>query len=258
MKLSTYPWEYELEVVDRTMKAISDISDPEELVDVYWSNIGDLLTVQDYMSVSRRQVEPPFYVVTRSSRFTEHPNPWTQRERLPVFSGGLVGELIYANKPAIIEDLPARLRDDDPAHFYLQGFQALIGLPQYDGREALNMTLMLLPKGDEVERDMVPMLHWQAGLFGRGTTNLVLRNQLTAALKKLDRELQVVGEIQRSLLPEELPRIPGFELAAFYQTSQRAGGDYYDFFPLADGAWGIFIADVSGHASAHANPAVIF
>ena len=96
---------------------------------------------------------------------------------------------------------------------------------------------------------MIPMLHWQSGLFGRGTQNLVLRNQLAAALAALDRELQVVGEIQRSLLPEALPRVPGFELAAYYQTSARAGGDYYDFFPLDGGGWGLFIADVSGHGT---------
>lgn len=38
-------------------------------------------------------------------------------------------------------------------------------------------------------------------------------------------------------------------LAAYYQTSHRAGGDYYDFFPLPDGKWGILIADVSGHGT---------
>jgi sigma-B regulation protein RsbU (phosphoserine phosphatase) len=38
-------------------------------------------------------------------------------------------------------------------------------------------------------------------------------------------------------------------VAAHYQTSQRAGGDYYDFFPLPDGKWGILIADVSGHGT---------
>jgi sigma-B regulation protein RsbU (phosphoserine phosphatase) len=93
------------------------------------------------------------------------------------------------------------------------------------------------------------MMHWQAGLFGRGTTNLVLRNQLASALAALDRELESVGDIQRSLLPQELPLIPGFELAASYRTSARAGGDYYDFFPLDGGAWGLFIADVSGHGT---------
>jgi sigma-B regulation protein RsbU (phosphoserine phosphatase) len=96
---------------------------------------------------------------------------------------------------------------------------------------------------------MIPMMHWQAGLFGRGTTNLVLRNQVSAALAALDRELQIVGAIQRSLLPRELPAIDGFELAAYYQTSARAGGDYYDFFPLAGGKWGMFIGDVSGHGA---------
>jgi sigma-B regulation protein RsbU (phosphoserine phosphatase) len=86
-------------------------------------------------------------------------------------------------------------------------------------------------------------------LFGRGTQNQVLRNELSAALVALDRELQVVGAIQRSLLPRELPQIPGFEIAANYRTSARAGGDYYDFFPLDGGAWGLFIADVSGHGT---------
>lgn len=126
---------------------------------------------------------------------------------------------------------------------------------------------MLLPPGDEFDTEMIPTLHWQTGLFGRGTQNLVLRNQLTVALASLNRELETVGAIQRSLLPDTLPAIPGFELAAHYQTSARAGGDYYDFFPLNEGGWGLFIADVAGHgtpaavlmaithAIAHAKPA---
>ena len=50
-------------------------------------------------------------------------------------------------------------------------------------------------------------------------------------------------------MPSGLPSIPGFEMAAYYQTSARAGGDYYDFFPLGGGAIGLFIADVSGHGT---------
>jgi sigma-B regulation protein RsbU (phosphoserine phosphatase) len=231
------------------MKAISGVTDPEELVRIYWNGIGELLPIEDHLAVSRRNVEPPFYIVTRSSRFTEHFNPWTQRDLLPKLSGGLVGEIAYANQPVIIEDLPARLKPDDPAWFYLEGFQSLIALPQYDGGEALNVSMLLVPPGRELDHSFVPMLHWQAGLFGRGTQNLVLRNQLSAANAALDHELQVIGDIQRSLLPYQLPEIPGFELSAHYVTSAQAGGDYYDFFPLSGGRWGLFIADVSGHGA---------
>ena len=95
---------------------------------------------------------------------------------------------------------------------------------------------MLLPDGYELDPQIIPVLHWQSGLFGRGTQNLVLRNSLAAALKEPKNNAQ-------------LPPIPGFELAAHYHTSARAGGDYYDFFPLHGGGWGVFIADVSGHGT---------
>lgn len=244
-------WQEELEIVDRTMRAISSVTDPEEIVDIYWDGIGVLLPAgsDSYMAVSRRNVAPPHFLVTRSSRFQEHFNPWTQRDRLPRLSGGLAGEILYGGKPVVIDDLPARLKPDDPAYFYLQGFQSLIALPTYDGGEALNFTFQLFPPGVTIERSVLPMMHWQASLFGRGTQNLVLKNQLAAALGALDRELKVVGEIQRSLLPRSLPTIAGFDLDAFYATSAQAGGDYYDFFPIADGRWGILIADVSGHGT---------
>ena len=111
------PWQEELQIIDDTMKAISGISDPEKLVETYWTGIGKLMSLNDYVSVTRRDVEAPFYLITRSSRFEEHFNPWTQRDRLPRLSGGLLGEVAYANRPLIIEDLPARLTADDPAFF---------------------------------------------------------------------------------------------------------------------------------------------
>lgn len=249
MKRGRRPWQEELEIIDRTMRSISGITNPEELVGAYWNGIGELVPIGHFVALSRRNVEPPNYLITRSSRFTEDINPFTDRDRLPKLQGGLLGEIAYANRPVIIDDLPTRLSADDPAHFYLHGFSTLIALPQYDGGQGLNITCMLVEPGRELDPEYIPMMHWHAGLFGRGTTNLVLRNQLSSALAALDQELQVVGRIQRSLLPQELPEIPGYDLAAHYMTSTRAGGDYYDFFPLPDGRWGLFIADVSGHGT---------
>lgn len=243
------PWQEELEIIDRVMKAVSDVRDPEQMVDIYWTGIAELLPMEHFLALSRRGIDPPEYLITRSSRFTEHLNPWTQRNRLPRMTGGILGEIAYADKPVVIDDLPSRLAPDDPAYFYLQGFHSLIASPQYEGGKGLNVGIHLFEPGVELDHTTIPMLHWQAGLFGRGTLSLVLRNQLQEALSELDRELQVVGEIQRSLLPKELPQLPGLQLAAHYETSARAGGDYYDFFPLDRNCCGIFIADVSGHGT---------
>lgn len=243
------PWREELEIVDRVMKAVSNISDPDELVRIYWDGIHELMPIEHYLALSRRGVDPPWFLVTRSSRFKQHFNPWTQRDKLPRLRGGLLGEIAYADRPLVIDDLPARLAPDDPGRFYLEGFQSLIALPNYDDGKGINVGISLFEHGRQFSHDVVPLMHWQAGLFGRGTQNQVLRNQLQAALDELDRELQVVADIQRSLLPRQLPEIPGLELAADYLTSARAGGDYYDFFPLGGDEWGLFIADVSGHGT---------
>src|SRR5258708_1291717 len=102
MRMQRLPCQQELTIVDRTMKPISSITDPPELVEAYWGGIGELIRVGDYVALSRRNVSPPYYLITRASRFTEHPNPWTQRDRLPRLSGGLLGELAYANRPVLI------------------------------------------------------------------------------------------------------------------------------------------------------------
>lgn len=91
-------------------------------------------------------------------------------------------------------------------------------------------------------------------------TNHKQGRELADALQQLDKEMQIVARIQRSLLPKRLPDITGMELDAFYAPSTHVGGDYYDFFPLhhidADGQctegeerWGMLIADVSGHGT---------
>ncbi len=75
------------------------------------------------------------------------------------------------------------------------------------------------------------------------------KEQIAAAYRLLDAEFEIIGNIQRSLLPGKKPVVAGLDIATHYETCQRAGGDYYDFFPLRNGNLGILIADVSGHGS---------
>ncbi|WP_430786108.1 PP2C family protein-serine/threonine phosphatase [Actinoplanes sp. G11-F43] len=60
--------------------------------------------------------------------------------------------------------------------------------------------------------------------------------------------------LQRSLLPDRLPRVPGVDLAARYVPGHAfgIGGDWYDVFVLPSGWLGVVIGDVSGHGLASA------
>lgn len=69
---------------------------------------------------------------------------------------------------------------------------------------------------------------------------------------RLELELKLAREIQDSLLPEALPEVPGFSLAADWRSALEMAGDFYDIFPLPDGRWGIVVADVSDKGAAAA------
>ena len=240
-------WEKRLAIVVDTMRDMSRQTDPQEMVRAYARRMRTIYADDHFLALSRRELEFPNYRITRSSLWQESINPWKEKHRLPLLNGGLLGELLYADEPIIIDDL--QFMSDDPAAEYLHGMRSLAAIPNYDQGVALNMTVRMSERPAAFDREEFPELVWISNLFGRAAHNLVLAEDVKHAYDILDRELKSVGQMQRSLLPIEMPRIPTMELAAHYQTAHRAGGDYYDFFPLPDGKWAILIADVSGHGT---------
>ena len=76
-----------------------------------------------------------------------------------------------------------------------------------------------------------------------------LKREVESQKDQLEHELEVVSEVQRKLLPKKLPEINGFKLAAHYETSRYAGGDYYDILEVPENRWGFLIADAEGHSA---------
>jgi serine phosphatase RsbU (regulator of sigma subunit) len=73
------------------------------------------------------------------------------------------------------------------------------------------------------------------------------RAQLAAQLLALNTELEMARQIQLSILPHTLPKLPGLDIAARYLPMTSVAGDFYDFINIDDQHLGILIADVSGH-----------
>lgn len=75
---------------------------------------------------------------------------------------------------------------------------------------------------------------------------------------RMERELQMARAIQQSLLPRQMPEIPGYEIATRWQSAREVAGDFYDLFTLSDDSMGdslgVVIADVSDKGA----PAALF
>lgn len=89
-----------------------------------------------------------------------------------------------------------------------------------------------------------------AVMKARVNTHLVLRGmreQLERQLLTIRAELETARDIQLSILPREIPRLEGLDIAARYIPMTSVAGDFYDFIVVDENRLGILVADVSGH-----------
>ena len=240
-------WRDRLAVSVDLVRELSRSSDPQEMYQLFSRRMGELFPVARQLSISRRGLRHPEYRVTRSSVWKDAVNPWKETHRLPVHRGGLLADLLYGDQPRVIDDL--ELDPGDPAAAYLGGQRSLLAIPHYDQGTAANMLILAREDRAAFPRDHIPDLVLLSNLFGRATQTLVLSQALREAFDAVDYELRSVADIQRSLLPATTPDVPGLGVAVHYQTAARAGGDYYDFFPLPGGRLGVLVADASGHGA---------
>ncbi|MGH2493888.1 MAG: ATP-binding SpoIIE family protein phosphatase [Ktedonobacteraceae bacterium] len=63
--------------------------------------------------------------------------------------------------------------------------------------------------------------------------------------ERIEQELHVARLIQQTLLPKELPQLPGWQISSYYQPARAVGGDFYDFLYFEDGRLGLVIGDVT-------------
>ena len=240
-------WQKRLDLIVDMMRMLARQDDPDDMIRKSQQAFARLLPSDRMVSISRRGLEAPYCRVTRASHWQDQPNPWKQPTKLPLIERALFSELLYAGETRLLNDIT--VPEDDPAAPFIGEHRSIMAIPVIEDGPALNMLLPMRKGPDAFLEANLPLWALVTNLFGRATLTMLLKQQVAEAYDRIDHELRIVSDIQCSLLPADLPRIPGVELATYYKTSQHAGGDYYDFFPYPDGRWGVLIADVTGHGT---------
>ena len=180
--------------------------------------------------------------------------------RLDRTLGGEARETLVAGDPALAELLSAgdgadlaeggaHSRAPHGPEGLLPGARHLLVVPVGTGPSPRG----LLVVGDKESRKGV-------GPFGASDrrTLSMFANQAAIALEnarlhrqalekeRLERELELAAEIQRQLLPECAPEVPGYDLVGWNRPARTVGGDYYDLLPREDGRIVLTVADVTG------------
>ena len=92
--------------------------------------------------------------------------------------------------------------------------------------------------------DLLQAIATQAGLAIHATR---VAGQL-ARRERLERDLRVARQIQRSLLPANVPQVVGLDFAVHYEPAYQIGGDFYDFIWHDPAHLGLAVGDVAGKA----------
>jgi len=251
-------------VLMELVNSMNRYSDPWELLETVIVAMRRIFGARAYVQVSTRGLPPGEYRIMRIQTQDETDHVDVQaawgNPNWPTHRGGIIGEAIVSGRPAILHDLD--LRSDPVVGRKFAAYHSLMATPIFDNAMGLNWVVLLDERANGFRDADLEEAILRTNLVGAMVNNLETARKLAMANDQIQREFDAIARIQKSLLPRELPHIPGAKLAASYRTFDRAGGDLYDIARLSDGMenwhddtdqrWAILIGDVSGHGPAAA------
>jgi phosphoserine phosphatase RsbU/P len=154
--------------------------------------------------------------------------------------------VIENRRPIIINsDMPRWIKEyENPIYLGAQSKSAVF-IPMIVGDAVIGVISLQNNDQENAFSDSdVRLLTTLANSMSIALENARLWEQEKLYRKALERELEIGREIQRGFLPEVLPQVDGWEIAATLLSAREVAGDFYDAFELPDGKIGLVIADV--------------
>ncbi len=170
------------------------------------------------------------------------------------YSTTIVGEVINSGEPLLTNNAQFDTRFNAGQSIIMRGLRAILCAPMLIRDRLIGVVYVdtAMKTGAFRESDL-SLLKAACGMAARAIENARLFG-VAVEKGRLERELQMASEIQRNLLPAQLPNTTHYEISAHWEAAREVAGDFYDAFELANDQFGAVIADVSDKGA----PAALF
>jgi sigma-B regulation protein RsbU (phosphoserine phosphatase) len=190
-------------------------------------------------------------VDTKNSRLWTKVAHGVQELHIPI-GQGLVGACVARNEAILVND-PSRderfLKSVDIETGYVTKSVLALPLHGVDGKPMGALQVLNKPGGFSPEDvDLLGL----CGSYAASTLETQRLRKEAEVARLLLREMEIARDVQRHLLPQAQPPIPGLDYAGYCRSAELVGGDYYDFLPMPDGGFLFTLGDVSGKGIAAA------
>jgi len=160
--------------------------------------------------------------------------------------GGVVTWMLQNRRPLVVNDLRYEPLPFAPRQVGQNAglVRSALFVPMLAGQDLIGFMSIQSHQPYSFTADDTRILSAMANQAAMAIANIRLQRQ-NQARERIERELKLASDIQRSLLPRTCPVIPGFDIAADWRSAREVSGDFYDFLSLPQGKLGILIGDVS-------------
>ena len=175
-----------------------------------------------------------------------------------VLDKGLSGWVSDHRKVGLINDTTKDDRWATPSG-WTQDLRSVLAVPILKGEELLGILNLSHARPQHFSPEMVEQMQATTDQIALTLENTRLygkldesyraleksKQEIEAYSKALDHELEKARQIQKDFLPDQIPKLPGWEIATYFAPANQVSGDFYDIFSLPGNNLGIVIADVS-------------
>ena len=157
----------------------------------------------------------------------------------PVIESALKGEAVTIRDMRVDERVKYRKAAAE------EGLAGQLTVAMTFRNQGIGILRLYSPRPKAFDNDDINLARAVASQCAVAITNAKLYAEAIRATK-LQEQLHLAGHLQRRMIPDTMPSLPGMDIAANYIPCFEVGGDFYDFIPLGEDRVAVVIADVIG------------